>query len=77
MEPYQERVVKEREELNIKIGKLSDFIADPQFSTLVDVDEQERLKWQFICMSLYSTILHERIAAFAKGRDLTMWGHGH
>lgn len=66
MLPHQQRVVDEKNELDIKGNALSQFIANsPIFETL-DADEQERLKVQNDIMWQYSEILGERIAAFAK-----------
>jgi hypothetical protein len=63
-EPHQQRVVKEKEELDKKVNALSAFIGEsPIFDTL-DQDEQERLKEQNDVMWLYSEILGKRIAAF-------------
>ena len=64
MQPYQQRVVDEKSELDEKSTKLGEFIeSSPIFSGLPD-DEKERLVRQKSCMSEYSEILGERIAAF-------------
>ena len=63
MEPYQERVVSERDELEIKILKLAEFIRqgdDYTFSRL-PLDEQLRLRAQLSAMRVYSHILATRI----------------
>ncbi len=66
MLPHQQRVVDEKNELDIKAKALSNFIGlNPTFETL-DADEQERLKEQNDVMWQYSEILGKRIAAFAK-----------
>ena len=65
MQPYQQRVVDEKSELDEKIAKLGGFIeSSPIFLGSPD-DEKERLVRQKSCMSEYSEILGERIAAFA------------
>lgn len=64
--PHQQRVLVEKAELDERLAKLSEFIADnPLFATLPD-DEQERLRDQNLVMTQYSDILAERIAAFTK-----------
>ncbi len=63
MEAFQERVVKEREDLNEKIIKLTSFIFSAKF-IFVDKEEQERLSQQLCVMMHYSSILQDRIEAF-------------
>lgn len=63
MEPHQDRVVKERYELNEKIEKLDAFTKGETFKG-VDEKEQARLLKQLDIMRQYSAILAERIEAF-------------
>jgi hypothetical protein len=64
LQPYQQRVVEEKAELDTKAHALSLFIGhSPLFETL-DSAEQERLKEQNDVMWQYSEILGARIAAF-------------
>lgn len=64
MKEYQERVIAEKNELDERAKKLSDFIGhSPVFDTL-DPAEQERLKVQNDLMWQLSEVLGERIAAF-------------
>lgn len=64
MQPHQQRVVDEKDELEKKARALSDFIGNsPIFDTL-DAAEQERLKEQNDVMWQYYEILEARIAAF-------------
>jgi len=63
MEPYQQRVIREKGELDAKIENLIDFIASNQFNSLGD-DERKRMRRQEVLMELYSEVLAERIAAF-------------
>lgn len=64
MQPHQQRVIQERDELKAKATALSEFIGNnPVFET-IDVDEQERLKEQCEIMWQYFEILERRIAAF-------------
>ena len=65
MEPYQQRVIEEKEELDKKARALSDFIGlNDKFDDL-DSEEQERMKEQCEIMWEYSEILGKRIAAFS------------
>lgn len=64
MKPHQERVVKERIELDQKIKNLSEFITGDFFSQL-DAAEQGRLHRQLSIMTAYSNILGERVDAFS------------
>ncbi len=63
MEPHQERVVAEQNELNIKIGKLRIFLDGMTFQALASA-EREWLRRQLDVMTAYSSILGERIEAF-------------
>lgn len=64
LQPHQQRVVDEKDELDKKAMALSNFIGkSPVFETL-DPAEQERLKEQNDVMWQYSEILGARIAAF-------------
>lgn len=63
MQPYQQRVVDEKSELNGKIEKLTDFIESDQFIVL-DVDERHRMREQWVVMRMYSKILSDRIDTF-------------
>jgi hypothetical protein len=63
MQPHQERVVSEKDELYTKIEKLSSFIGGDVYSTL-DEAEQYRLSRQLTYMQQYSEVLGERIDAF-------------
>ena len=61
MEDYQERVVEERKELNVKIDKLSHFLNS---TTGISSMEATRMNRQLIYMGLYSDVLGERIDSF-------------
>ena len=63
MEDYQKRVVAEKEEIDIKIVKLTGFIFSPKFDS-VNEKEQERMDTQLRAMMNYSMCLRERIASF-------------
>lgn len=63
MQPYQQRVIDEKAELDSKLEKLIIFINGPTYTTL-EQDEKVRLTRQGDVMREYSDILHERIKAF-------------
>jgi len=64
MQPYQERIIVEKKELDDKLDKLKAFIeVNPIYKTLSN-EEQHRLNRQFDIMVEYSTILGARIEAF-------------
>jgi hypothetical protein len=60
---FQERVIEEKRELDIKRTALNVFIGSGVFASLDD-DEQARLHHQAIHMAHYSHILADRIDAF-------------
>ena len=62
MEEYQERVVSEVKELDIKIQKLSEFLSSG--NQLLKVEEHVRMQKQLSVMLMYSAILKERILNF-------------
>jgi hypothetical protein len=63
MQPHQERVVKEKGDLDFKIQKLSEFNTGDVYLTL-DEAEQYRLSRQLTYMCQYSEVLGDRIDAF-------------
>lgn len=65
MQEYQNRVIEERQELDIKIGKLSDFTLSNKWADVL-VDEQNRILKQLTAMVKYLHILDERIKAFSR-----------
>ena len=62
--PYQQRVVDEKDELDVKATALSEFIGNSPLFATVAPDEQERMKEQCETMWRYSEILGARIQAF-------------
>lgn len=60
----EERVVKEKKDLDEKISNLGLFVAIDLFARLKN-EEQSRLRRQLIVMREYSEILGERIANFS------------
>ena len=63
-EPYQQRVVDEKTELDSKHRKLIEFIEESSTFPRLPEDEQNRLRRQKDCMRNYSDVLGERISAF-------------
>lgn len=63
MQPHQQRVVEESEELDAKLEKLINFINSGTFSSL-DREDQSLLIAQKFYMIDYSHVLHKRIARF-------------
>jgi hypothetical protein len=61
--PYQQRVITEQDELDIKMLALSKFFDTKFFLDLPDV-EQNLLRKQYVYMQRYSSILSERISNF-------------
>jgi hypothetical protein len=61
LQPHQERVVKEMNDLSDKCEKLSVFINSDLFTGIVSEPEQKRLKTQLLCMSAYLEVLKDRI----------------
>lgn len=64
MQLHQQRVVDEQSELDGKRTKLRAFIDSSSVFNALPEDEKERLVRQHSCMTEYSEILGERIAAF-------------
>lgn len=64
LQPHQQRVVDEKNELDTKANALSQFIGLSPIFEKLDAAEQERLKLQNDVMWQYSEILGERIANF-------------
>lgn len=63
LQPHQQRVVTEKNELDDKREKLGAFKNTDMFASL-PWQEQERLNTQAHIMTMYSAVLGERIAAF-------------
>lgn len=64
---YRQRVIEEKRELDIKLQRLSDFLATPESRRMVGSDEEfKRLEAQKVYMRSYSNVLGERIADFKK-----------
>ncbi|MBK8184792.1 MAG: hypothetical protein IPK63_18695 [Candidatus Competibacteraceae bacterium] len=63
MQPYQQRVIDEKAELDIKIAKLDYFRVSGEMSK-IPVDQQDLLDLQHNAMLTYSIILELRIKSF-------------
>lgn len=64
MEPFQERMVAEVEDLTIKLGKLVAFMELPKFNQLQTI-EQKLLLMQLVGMELYLDALKQRLEHYA------------
>lgn len=62
--PHQQRVLDEKQELDLRITRLDEFIERSPVFAQVPGDEQARLKRQLDVMHELSAILGERIAKF-------------
>lgn len=75
LQPHQQRVVNERDELNTKLaalkGFIKGFIKGSQVFFSLQEDEQSRLKRQSEVMTEYSDILQDRINAWAAQNSLS------
>lgn len=65
LEPWQQRVVEEREQLHDRLVKLDALILTPEFRALPEADRDILMRQQGI-MEDYRWILDERIARFAE-----------
>ena len=63
LQPHQQRVVAEKDELDERLGKLLAFFQSPIYAGLSEA-ERSRLRAQSFFMVGYSSMLGERIAAF-------------
>ena len=64
MKPYQQRVVKEKSDLDENVFKLKEFLASKECAANIHDPELKRLKLQLKIMVIYSDILSERIDNF-------------
>lgn len=60
---YQDRVAKEKEDLDLKVKKLNKFISSPYFIEMDDF-EQSLLQKQLKIMGDYSIVLAQRVCVF-------------
>lgn len=63
MQPFQQRVIDEKNELSEKVDNLEKFTGGSFYPTL-PAAEQARLYRQLLIMQLYEQVLAERISAF-------------
>jgi hypothetical protein len=64
MESYQERVIKEKADLDSNIEKLDAFIGSELYEAVVDITDKYLLCSQLLTMKSLSSILHSRIKRF-------------
>ena len=66
MQPHQQRVVEERNELATKLGNLQEFIQTNQKFTTLPQFDKDLLHSQESVMQAYLKILNRRIARFTE-----------
>lgn len=65
LQPYQQRVVEEKADLDERLSKLRAFISHPDFfEHMTDEDKRVRLVRQEQALKMYSNILCKKIYAF-------------
>lgn len=64
MQPHQQRVVEEKNELDEKLSKLSAFIDNSELFFKLSEEDQDLLGRQEDIMKKYSQVLRERIQLF-------------
>lgn len=69
MQPHEQRVVTEKQELDEKLGKLKAFCFDPGSPVFKGLSPEDRnlLEDQYAIMERYSKILGQRILRFPQG----------
>ncbi len=65
MKDYQQRVVDEKQALDIKLVALIKYLENTEKVTALPPEEHERLIRQAGIMQNYSNILYERVTAFS------------
>ena len=68
MQSWQERVIQERDDLQLKWNKLNDYKRQERFANLETHDRRLLLK-QWMIMSAYLEVLNERIQRFMDTTD--------
>lgn len=63
MEPWQERVLAEQDELDDRLAKLESFMLTDQFAKL-SWEDREDMRDQAQHMTLYRSVLRRRISRF-------------
>ena len=63
LQPHQQRVVDEKDEVSDRLSKLLSFFQTPMFESLSEA-ERSRMRNQARFMDGYAAVLEERIAAF-------------
>lgn len=64
LQPHQQRVVDEKTELDEKLSKLDQFIAESPIFKKLESEDRMLLEEQFRAMTEYSNILYNRINRF-------------
>ena len=64
LKPHQQRVIKEKQELDSKITDLSNFILNNRLFKSLSSTEKQLMRDQCFAMEKYSDILRNRIIGF-------------
>jgi hypothetical protein len=72
LQPHQQRVVDEKQGLDTRRDKLTEFIKAGKIFATLPADEKERLTRQLVIMEQYSAVLAERIVHFDYQKDKSM-----
>jgi hypothetical protein len=63
MQPYQQRVLEEKDQLDTRLRALADYLLSEHFKALLKLS-QDQLHLQFLAMKQYQLILAQRIENF-------------
>jgi hypothetical protein len=73
LQPHQQRMLDERQELAERVEKLDAFHRSPAFKEL-SIDERCDMREQYIYMLNYLFVLNRRIARWNAGTLASAWG---
>lgn len=63
MDPWQQRVVEEKRDLDARLGRLQEFLGSASYLAL-QLEDQDLLQDQRLCMRAFSDVLSKRIVRF-------------
>ena len=69
LQPHQQRVVNEFQDLQQKVTSLNAFLSKPEARQLAGEIEYERLQTQFLLMVAYQSLLALRIGDFQQNNN--------
>lgn len=68
MQPWQDRLLRERNQLWLDTHKLKDFIASDEYEKLA-IEDKELLQWQLVHMQDYGRVLNLRVMRIYKSLE--------